>query len=88
MFLPPPHGIDRAQTLAARLGCVVGELMDEQDGRAKPALLGSLMSAAKTLEEFGGRWDQAERVYVFANWPMLEAALQHVVFEREKSRAG
>lgn len=85
MFSPPPHGTDRAQTLAAKLGCAVGEL-EEPDGRAKPALLGSLSGIAAILEEFGGRWDQTDRVYFFANWPMLEAALQHVLEKREKSR--
>ncbi|MDQ0608096.1 hypothetical protein QF040_001620 [Variovorax sp. W2I14] len=85
MFIHPPKGTERAQTLAAKLGCVVGEL-DEAGGRAKPALLGSLSGSAKILEEFGGTWHQAERVYLFANWPMLEAALQHLAEEREKSR--
>ena len=87
MFHPPPHGTERAQSLAARLGCAVGEF-NEPGGRAKPALLGSLAGFAKVLEEFGGRWDQPERVYFFASWPMLEAALQHVAEEREKSRLG
>ena len=85
MFIHPPKGTERAQTLAAKLGCVVGEL-DEAGARAKPALLGSLSGSAKILEEFGGTWHQAERVYLFANWPMLEAALQHLAEEREKSR--
>ncbi|MGJ7608785.1 hypothetical protein ACSFA7_30915 [Variovorax sp. LT1R20] len=85
MFLPPPQGTERVQLLAARLGCVVGEL-DEADGRKKPALLGSLSGFAKVLEEFGARWDQADRVYVFATWPMLEAALQHMADGRGQSR--
>jgi hypothetical protein len=41
---------------------------------------------AKVLEEFGARWDVPEKVYCFASWPMLEAALQHVAEIREKSR--
>ncbi|MDQ0044674.1 hypothetical protein [Variovorax boronicumulans] len=87
MFHPPPRGTERVQTLAAKLGCTVGEL-DEPGERPKPALLGSLSGASKVLEEFGGRWNPAENVYLFANWPMLEAALQHVAEAREKSRLG
>jgi hypothetical protein len=87
MFLPPPHGTDRAQSLAARLGCAVGELQ-ESGSRNKPALLGSVSASASILEEFGGKWDPTERVYAFANWPMLEAALQHMAEAREKSRLG
>jgi hypothetical protein len=87
MFLPPPHGTDRVQALAAKLGCAVGELAGP-DGGAKPALLGSLSGVAITLEEFGGRWDQTDRVYLFASWYMLEAALKHVIEEREKPRQG
>lgn len=85
MFLPPPHGTERAQALAAKLGCVVGELHKPGD-RTKAALLGSLSGFAKVLEEFGGKWDEADRIYFFANWPMLEAALQHIAEDREKSR--
>lgn len=87
MFHPPPHGTERAQALAAKLGCAVGEL-DGPGGRAKPALLGSFSGFATVLQEFGGVWNQAEKVYFFASWPMLEAALQHVAEEREKSRLG
>ena len=87
MFLPPPHGTERIQSLAARLGCVVGEFNDPSS-RTKPALLGSLSGSAKILEEFGGTWHQVERIYLFANWPMLEAALQHVADARERSRSG
>lgn len=85
MFLPPPHGTDRVQALAAKLGCAVGELARSDEG-AKPALLGSLSGVAATLEEFGGRWDQADRVHFFASWHMLEAALKHIVEERGKPR--
>lgn len=87
MFHPLPRGTERVQALATRLGCVVGELK-EPGGRAKPALLGSLSGFAKVMEEFGARWDQAEKVYFFASWPMLEAALQHVAEAHEKSRFG
>ena len=87
MFLPPSQGSSRAQTLAAKLGCAIGEF-EEPDGRMKPALLGSLSGFAPILEEFGGRWNQADRVYCFANWPMLEAALQHLNEAREKARLG
>lgn len=86
MLLPPPHGTERIQSLAARLGCAAGELNDPS-GLTKPALLGSLSGSAKILEEFGGTWHQVERVYLFANWPMLEAALQHVAGARERSRS-
>ena len=87
MFLHPPQSTERVQSLAAKLGCVVGELQ-EAGGRKKPALLGSLTGFATILGEFGGKWDEADKVYVFANWPMLEAALQHVAEARDKPRLG
>lgn len=83
MLLPPPQGTERVQSLATKLGWVVGEL-DQADGRKKPALLGSVSGFAKALQEFGARWDQADRVYVFATWPTLEAALQHMADGRDK----
>ncbi|CAA2109768.1 hypothetical protein [Variovorax paradoxus] len=87
MFLPSPRATERAQALAARLGCDVGDFT-EPYGVPKPALLGSLSGFAVTLKEFGGRWDRTDRVYFFASWPMLEAALQHVLEQRDRSRAG
>lgn len=78
MLLPPPSGTDRVQGLAARLGCTVA-VHCEPYGRPKAAVMGSVSSLAMTLKEFGGRWDKTERVYVFATWPILEAALAHCV---------
>ncbi|MET3373443.1 hypothetical protein ABIC89_002505 [Variovorax boronicumulans] len=52
----------------------------------KPALLGSVSGHSSVLAEFGGRFEQGERVYLFANWPTLEAALQHIVDERKRAR--
>lgn len=86
MLLPPSSGTDRAQGLAARLGCTVAEHC-EPYGKSKPAVLGSLSGLALTLKEFGGRWDRVERVYVFANWPMLEAALEYCVRNKDEARA-
>lgn len=86
MLLPPPSGTDRVQGLAARLGCTVAEHC-EPYGQFKPALLGSLSGLALTLKEYGGRWDRVERVYVFANWPMLEAALEYCVRHKDEARA-
>ncbi|MDM0008208.1 hypothetical protein QTI51_25780 [Variovorax sp. J22G73] len=77
MFVPSPRVTDRAQRLAAQLGCTVGDLI-EPYGLPKPALLGSLSAVALTLKALGGRWDRNERVYFFANWATLEAALEHL----------
>ncbi|WPG41028.1 hypothetical protein [Variovorax sp. EBFNA2] len=85
MLLSRPSGTDRVQFLAAQLGCSVGEF-SAAFGRMKPALLGSVSGHASVLAEFGGRFEQRERVYVFANWPTLEAALQHIVDERNTVR--
>lgn len=85
MLLPPPNGTDRVQGLAARLGCTVADHC-ELYGQPKPALLGSLSGLALTLKEFGGRWDKVERVYVFASWPMLEAALEYSIRHKEEAR--
>jgi hypothetical protein len=87
MFLSSPRATDRAQALAARLGCTVGDFV-EPYGAPKPALLGSLSGFAITLKEFGGRWDRTDKVYFFASWPMLEAALQHIVEAGAGPRAG
>lgn len=84
MFVSSPRATDRAQRLAAQLGCAVGDFM-EPYGLPKPAILGSLSSVAITLKEFGGRWDRTEKVYFFANWALLEAALQHLLEQREHS---
>lgn len=81
MLLPAPTGSERAQALAAKLGCTVGEF-SPSFGHMKPALLGSVAGFSATLAEFGGRFERKDRVYVFANWPTLEAALQHVIDER------
>ncbi|SEK16562.1 hypothetical protein SAMN05444746_12734 [Variovorax sp. OK212] len=35
-----------------------------------------------TLREFGARWDHTDKVYFFASWALLEAALQHLVDKR------
>ncbi|MCT8180737.1 hypothetical protein ACEN9J_39940 [Variovorax sp. Varisp41] len=78
MLLSPPSGMDRVQGLAARLGCSVA-VHCEPYGRPKAAVMGGVSSLAMTLKAFGGRWDRTERVYVFASWSMLEAALAHCV---------
>lgn len=85
MLLPAPHGTERIEGLASRLGCTVGQLT-EPHGEFRPALLGSVGSFAASLREFGGGWDPTDKVYFFASWPMLEAALRHVVDERERAR--
>lgn len=85
MLLPPPDGFDRAQALAAKLGCTVQVCVtatETASSHAQPALLGSTASFASTLSEFGARFDEQEKVYVFSNWPTLEAALQHVLEQR------
>jgi hypothetical protein len=81
MFVPSPHVTDRVQRLASQVGCAVGDFA-EPYGAPKPALLGSLSSVAMTLREFGARWDRTDKVYFFANWALLEAALQHLVDKR------
>ncbi len=81
MLLPPPSGSERAQALAAKLGCAVGHC-SLPSGHLQPALLGSPTSFAATLAEFGARFDDQEKLYLFANWPTMEAALQHVVDQR------
>ena len=78
MLLPAPKGSERAQALAAQIGCTVGEF-SPSFGHMKPALLGSVAGFSATLAEFGGRFERRDRVYVFANWPAMEAALQHVI---------
>lgn len=78
MLLPAPTGSERAQALAAKLGCTVGEF-SPSFGHMKPALLGSMAGFSATLAEFGGRFERRDKVYVFANWPTVEAALQHVI---------
>jgi hypothetical protein len=87
MLLPVSNGAERAETLAAKLGCTV-VCCREPQGQTKPALLGSVGTFASTLEEFGGRWDPDDKVHVFASWPMLEAALQHVIAQRERAQLG
>ncbi|CAA2109475.1 hypothetical protein [Variovorax paradoxus] len=83
MFVPSPRTTERAQRPAARLGFAVGDF-NEPYGLPKPAVLGSLSGVSMTLKEFGGRWDRTDRVYFFASWPMLEAALEHLISEREQ----
>jgi len=87
MLLPVTNGAERAETLAARLGCTVASFSEPQ-GPARPALLGSVATFAATLEEFGGRWEAGDKVHVFVSWPMLEAALQHVIAQRERANFG
>jgi len=84
MLLPAPLGSQRAQGLAAQLGCTVGEFASS-DGQPEAALLGSVASLADMLLEFGARFDPGEKVYVFRNWPTLEAALRHIVNSRKSS---
>ncbi|QFZ83534.1 hypothetical protein GFK26_12575 [Variovorax paradoxus] len=72
------------QFLAAQLGCSVGEF-SAAFGRLKPALLGSVSGYSSVLAEFGGRFEQREKIYLFASWPNLEAALQHIVDERKRA---
>ncbi|MDZ4361538.1 MAG: hypothetical protein U1B84_34870 [Variovorax sp.] len=83
MLLTRPSGTDRVQSLATQLGCSVGEF-SMAHGRMKPALLGSVSGHSSVLTEFGGRFDRGEQVYLFASWPTLEAALQHIVDQRKK----
>ncbi|MDP9877699.1 hypothetical protein J2W26_002004 [Variovorax boronicumulans] len=73
------------QSLAMQLGCSVGEF-SSTFGRMKPALLGSMSAHSSVLAEFGGHFDRGEKVYLFASWPTLEAALQHIVDQRKKDR--
>ena len=78
MMFPAPAGSDRAQALAAEVGCTVGEF-SPPFGHMRPALIGKVSGFSKALETLGGRFDRRERVYVFPSWPTLEAALQHVI---------
>jgi len=45
--------------------------------------VGSTTGFCRVLAEFGGRFDHGEKVYVFRNWPNLEAALAHVIESRK-----
>lgn len=81
MLLPASADFQRAQGLAAKLGCTVAELASS-DGHLQVALLGSVARLADILLEFGARFDNDEKVYVFRNWPTLEAALRHIVDSR------
>jgi hypothetical protein len=87
MLFPVSGGAERAEALALKLGCSVASFC-EPYGQVRPALLGSVGAFASTLKEFGGRWDRVDRVYFFASWPMLEAALQHVIAQRERASIG
>lgn len=87
MLFPVTSGAERAEALALRLGCSVASFC-EPYGQVRPALLGSVGAFASTLKEFGGRWNRVDKVYFFASWPMLEAALQYVIAQREQASAG
>jgi hypothetical protein len=84
MLFPAPAGSDRAQALAAEVGCTVGEF-SPPFGHMKPALLGKVAGFSKALETFGGRFDRRQRVYVFPSWPTLEVALRLVLEQRDGS---
>lgn len=78
MLFPAPAGSDRAQALAAEVGCAVGEF-SPPFGHMKPALIGAVKGFSTALETFGGRFERRQRVYVFPSWPTLEAALRYVL---------
>ncbi len=85
MLSPPPSNSERVQSMAASLGCTVG-VYAPPSGPAHPALLGSAASFSATLVEFGARFDPQEKIYLFSNWPTLEAALRHVLDQRQAAR--
>lgn len=84
MLHPVSDGAERAENLAAKLGCTVVWFC-EPYGPLKPALLGSFGAFASTLKEFGGRWNREDKVYFFGSWPLLEAAMRHVIDQRERT---
>lgn len=87
MLFPAPAGSDRAQALAAEVGCAVGEF-SPPFGHMKPALIGAVKGFSTALETFGGRFERRQRVYVFPSWPTLEAALRYVLDRRAAGAGG
>lgn len=87
MLHSPPSGTEKVQALAAQLGCTASEFSLDS-GHRQPALLGSTKGFSTALEEFGARFDDRDKVYIFRNWPTLEAALQHVIDERANAGGG
>ena len=65
----------RIQELADHLGLGLAEV-HPTFGPRKPGLVGRTGRYGAQLRAAGARWDRAHQVFVFADWPTLEAALE------------
>lgn len=77
LSLPGRKGL-RAQTLATRLGCEVGETVPSM-GWSEPGVSGATGEVAVWIQAAGGRWCSREAAHLFPSWSTLEEVLEEII---------
>lgn len=75
MFIGNVHGKEAITAKAAALGLKAGEALQGRSGYGRPALGGNTFGVKDALKAAGARWDGENKVWAFASWEALEAAV-------------